>query len=325
MRIWFISQQQVKSGLAFFLIAIFAAGVVVNWDSIARQFFGVHPGVRLEGRMVEGLLPDEVTDLVKVMASGINREPMNASYFPETGEIIPARVGKMVDVAKTVRQVCLAGTGTDIKIQVDTIPPQLTEDFFKPIYSGNPQSGKVALAINVAWGEEHLDEILKVLDEEKVRATFFFVGSWVKLFPELVRTINLKGHEIANHGLFHGHPLQMGKEEVKKMIADNALLLWSVTGKKSANLFGPPYGEVSPQIVAAAGELGYHTILWSVDSIDWKNPAPDAMLERILTKIEPGGIVLLHPTIATKTALRGLILGLRKKNMEPGTVSAVMK
>ncbi len=324
MRVLFLGRKQVRWGLLLLVLLIFSAGMAANWELVARRLFGVKSGIRLEGRVVQGLLPEEVAGLVETMASGINREPRNASYFPETGEIVPSQSGRKVDIAGTVNQVYRAEAGSELKLLITPIPPSVTEDFFKPVYQGNRESNRVGLAINVAWGEEHLDTILKTLDEENVRATFFFVGTWVKLFPELVKNIGTRGHEIANHGLYHGHPVQMNREQLKKLIADNALLLWSVTGRKSANLFAPPYGELNSEILAVAGELGYYTVLWSVDTIDWKNPAPDAMLQRVLSKIESGGIILMHPTIATRTALRGLIRGLRQKGLEPGMVSRVM-
>jgi peptidoglycan/xylan/chitin deacetylase (PgdA/CDA1 family) len=324
MRVLFFKQKQVQRGLIFLLLMIFTAGVVANWDRFARRIFGVKQGVRLEGRVVQGFLPDEVTSLVKTLAAQVNREPRNASYIPETGEILPAESGKLVDVARTVHQVCMAPAGSVARLVVNPVPPPITEDLFKPVYQGDKTASRVALAINVAWGEEHLGEMLKILAEEKTKATFFFVGTWVKLFPELVRNIAAAGHEVANHGLFHGHPAQMSREQVKKLISDNALLLWSITGKQPANLFAPPYGEISPEVLAAAGELGNYTILWSVDTVDWKNPDPQEMLRRVLGKIEPGGILLMHPTVATKTVFRELIRSLRQRNLEPGTVSQVM-
>ena len=64
--------------------------------------------------------------------------------------------------------------------------------------------------------------------------------------------------------------------------------------------------------------------MWSVDSVDWKNPTPEILLNRVLTKIKAGDIILLHPTAPTKAALRDLIRELREKGLEPGTVSGVL-
>ncbi|NLW46792.1 MAG: polysaccharide deacetylase family protein [Firmicutes bacterium] len=325
MRIIFFNQKKLRLVLFTTIILVMTIGVLINRGPILRRAYGVKSGVKLEGRLVQGMLPKELTELIRTWAVKINRAPINAAYFPETGEIIPAQPGRNVNVAETVYQVCLAPPGSELKLLIAETSPQITDAYFKPVYHGNAETSSVALAINVAWGEEHLPEILKVLTEEKTKATFFLVGSWVKAFPELTKELVANGHELGNHGLYHGHPLQMKREELKRIITENESLIQSVTGKKMANIFAPPYGEISPLVVGTAGELVYQTIMWSVDSVDWKNPAPEILLNRVLSKIEAGGIILLHPTAPTKTALRELIRSLRKKGLEPGTVSKVLK
>jgi peptidoglycan-N-acetylglucosamine deacetylase len=324
MRIIFLGPKQLHLFIGVFIGLILVVGIVVNWERMTRQVIGVKPGIQLEGQPLQGLLPDEVARIVKLLASKVNRDPHNAFYYPETGEIIPAQTGRIVNVALNVNRVFAAQPGSALKLAVNDLAPAISDEFFKPVYHGKKDIPRVALAINVAWGEEYLVEMLKILRAEKIKATFFFVGTWVKAFPEIVRTIAEDGHEIANHGLYHGHPEQMGQDELKRLILDNTALLTSVTGKKPVNYFAPPYGELNSLIVNLAGGLSYRTIMWSVDSIDWKNPTPEVLLNRVLSKIEPGGIILLHPTIATKESLRTLIQSLRKKGLEPGTVSSIL-
>jgi peptidoglycan-N-acetylglucosamine deacetylase len=324
MQIVFLGPKRMRLLVGGLIGFIFIAGILVNWEQIARRVIGVKAGIELEGEPLQGLLPDEVTDLVQLLANKVDRDPCNAFYYPETGQIIPAQAGRIVDIASNVNRVFAARTGSHLKLMISNINPTISEEFFKPVYHGRKDISRVALAINVAWGEEYLGDILKILQKEKVKATFFFVGTWVKAFPELVRTIAHDGHEIANHGLYHGHPEQMGQDELKKLILENTALLTSVTSKKPTSYFAPPYGELNSLIVNVAGGLSYRTIMWSVDSIDWKNPTPDVLLNRVLSKIEPGGIILLHPTIATKEALPALIHSLRKKGLEPGAVSSIL-
>lgn len=324
MKVFFLGQKQLRLGIYLFIGLVLITGLYIKRQEILRDLIGVKPGVRLEGHLVSRLLPEEVTQLVKEIAVQLERAPRNASYFLETGQIIPAVPGKTVDVTGTITQVCSAKPGSNLRVIVKEAPPVITEDYFKAVYYGNRTKPRVALAINVAWGEEYLPDILDILAKEKVKVSFFFVGTWVKAFPEMVRDMMKAGHELANHGSYHGHPLQMSREELRKLILDNTELLKATTGKDPVKLFSPPYGELNPLVVSSAGELGYRTIMWSVDSLDWKNPTPEILLERVLGKIEPGGIILLHPTIATKTALLDLIRGLRKKGLEPGTVSGVL-
>lgn len=325
MQIFFLNRSQLRLLLLTVITLIMASGVLINRERLSRRIFGVKSGVKLEGRLVQGMLPEELTGLVRAWAAKINREPVNAAYFPETGEIIPAQPGRSVKVAETVHQVCIAPPGSHLKLIIAELQPAITEEYFKPVYHGNPETSRVALAVNVAWGEEHLPEMLTILNEEKIKATFFLVGTWIKAFPDLTRELARHDHELGNHGFYHGHPLQMKREELKRLIVENERLIESVTGKIPVRLFAPPYGEISPLIVSAAAESGYRTIMWSVDSVDWKNPTPEILLNRVLTKIKAGDIILLHPTAPTKAALRDLIRGLREKGLEPGTVSQVLQ
>jgi peptidoglycan/xylan/chitin deacetylase (PgdA/CDA1 family) len=324
MMIFYLGPKQLRLGVYLFIALTLMIGVIISWRGVARQIIGVKAGVRLEEYPVGGLLPDEVTRVVKGMALRINRDPQNAGYFPETGEIIPAKPGRSVDIATTVNTVCSARAGANLRVLISSIPPTISEDYFKPVYFGKREHPRVALAINVAWGEEYIPEMLKTFQEERVKVTFFLVGTWVKAFPELVRSMAAAGHELANHGLYHSHPSQMSRQELKRLILENTVLIQSISGKKPARLFAPPYGELTSSMVSTAGEQGYRTIMWSVDSVDWKKSAPEIILQRVLSKIERGGIVLLHPTVVTKAVMRDLIRGLRKKGLEPGTVSSVL-
>jgi probable sporulation protein (polysaccharide deacetylase family) len=324
MRVIFLGPKRLKLFVCVIIGLILIAGFATNWEQLSRRVIGVKAGIHLEGRPLQGLLPDEVASFVKQLASKVNRDPCNAFYYPETGQIIPAEAGCMVNVALNVNRVFAARPGSDLKLVVNEISPAISDEYFKPVYHGRKDIPRVAFAINVAWGEEFLEAILGTLKKEKVKATFFFVGTWVKAFPELVQNIAKEGHEIANHGLYHGHPEQMGQDELKKLILENNELLTTIISKKPTSYFAPPYGELNSLIVNVAGGLSYRTIMWSVDSIDWKNPTPEVLINRVLSKIEPGGIILLHPTIATKESLPTLIRSLRKKGFEPGTVSSVL-
>jgi probable sporulation protein (polysaccharide deacetylase family) len=194
----------------------------------------------------------------------------------------------------------------------------------EPYYSGVTEDKKAALKINVAWGEDHIPQMLEVLDDHEVKATFFFLGKWVEKFPELTKRIQEEGHEIANHGYEHVHPKQLSKEEIMGLIKKNEEIIKEVTGQKT-NLFAPPYGEVNETITEAADEIGYTTIMWSADTIDWQRPDPEVIKERVLTKIEPGGIVLMHPTEPTAQALPQIISELREKDYELVTVSQLLE
>lgn len=192
-----------------------------------------------------------------------------------------------------------------------------------PYYHGPKSKKRMALTINVAWGQEYIPRMLQVLEEKEVQATFFFIGKWVKKFPELTKQIAEAGHEVGNHGYKHAHPKQLSKQGLINLIKKNEELLLDVTGKET-KLFAPPYGEYNDKVVKTVAELGYQTILWTADTIDWQRPQPQVIVSRVMKKADKGGIVLMHPTAPTVKALPTMIDKLREEGYELVTVSRLL-
>ncbi len=194
----------------------------------------------------------------------------------------------------------------------------------KIYYEGPKDKAQMALTINVAWGEEYLPAILDTLDKYDVKATFFFIGRWVEKFPDKVKEIQEKGHELGNHGYRHFHPKKLSKEQLIELIKENEKAIKDITGYQT-NLFAPPYGEVDERIAQVAGEIGYKTIMWTADTIDWQRPKAEVIIERVLAKDTNGGIVLMHPTKPTAIALAEIIEKLQDKGYELITVSQLLE
>ncbi|MBM7623464.1 polysaccharide deacetylase family protein [Sporohalobacter salinus] len=192
-----------------------------------------------------------------------------------------------------------------------------------PYYHGPETKKEMALTINVAWGQEHIPKMLKVLKEKNVEATFFFLGKWVKKFPELTKEIANEGHEVGNHGYRHLHPNKLSRERLKNLIKKNEKLLQDITGEK-IDLFAPPYGEYNEKVVKLADELGYKTIMWTADTIDWKRPEPKVIIHRVMRDSSNGGIILMHPTEPTAKALSKMIDKLQAEGYKLVTVSELL-
>lgn len=192
-----------------------------------------------------------------------------------------------------------------------------------PIYQGSSGVKEIALTVNVAWGEEYIGKILNILAKEKVLATFFITGSWAEKFPELTKEISLAGHEIGNHSYGHLHSERLSKEENLVDLKKAEEILFRLTGK-IPKLFAPPYGEKGPTVLQAADESNYQMILWSIDSLDWKNPEPKVLVERVTQKAHNGAIILMHPTFSTIKALPEIISILKKKGYQLVTVSVLL-
>ncbi|GGE25098.1 hypothetical protein GCM10011571_29080 [Marinithermofilum abyssi] len=194
----------------------------------------------------------------------------------------------------------------------------------QPIYRGNEQKPMAALMINVAWGTEHLPEMLDILAREKVSATFFLDGSWLKKHPEMARELVRRGHEIGNHA--YSHPLMSGLSTgaIHREIAKTEALIEQTTGLNS-RFFAPPAGDFNDAVVKEADKFGMKTVLWTVDTVDWKKTStPKWMVNRVKKGVGKGSLVLMHPTDRTAAALPKIIRTVKHKGIKLGTVSEVL-
>lgn len=185
-------------------------------------------------------------------------------------------------------------------------------------YSGRPY---VSLMFNVDWGEEHIPPLLDILASKGALATFFPTGTWAEKNPSLLQRIVAEGHEIGNHGGAHNHIERMGKQSLQRLIQSGEERIYQACGVYPSKLFAPPYGEWNDKTVEYALELGYQTVLWTVDTVDWRLPEPEAIWKRALAGVVPGALILMHPTEPTVSALPTLIDGLREKGYTMVTVS----
>lgn len=193
----------------------------------------------------------------------------------------------------------------------------------EPIYHGPGDAPCVALTVNVDWGEEYIPSLLAVSKKKEIPLTFFITGRWADKFPDLVREIHAAGHEIGNHAYSHAHPDRLSVEDNVQEIERAAAVLARITGTRTT-LFAPPYGERGPAVLEAAEAAGHKTVLWSVDSIDWKRPPAAAITARVVDGAHNGAIVLLHPTETTVAALPAIADGLRRRGFELVTVSRML-
>lgn len=192
-----------------------------------------------------------------------------------------------------------------------------------PIYQGSSDKRQIALTVNVYWGEEYLPQMLKIMDENNVKATFFIGGQWAEKYPQLLKKISEAGHEIGSHGYSHPHPDQLSKSGNMREIMRSEKIIMRITGQKP-KLFAPPYGERGETVLAAAEELGYQCILWSIDTIDWQHPPPEMIVKRVTKKVHNGAIILMHPTAPSIKALPEILKVLKNNGYQFVTVSQLI-
>lgn len=162
-----------------------------------------------------------------------------------------------------------------------------------PVYSVERDDRVISISFDASWGGDQTMRILDLLDEYNAKATFFLVGIWVDKYPELVKEIHDRGHEIGNHSSKHPHMTKISESRMRQELSDMAEKLEAITGEKPT-LFRPPYGDYNNTVVSVARSEGYEVVQWSIDSLDWKNKGAADLIRRATTNVAPGDIVLFH-------------------------------
>ena len=182
-----------------------------------------------------------------------------------------------------------------------------------PIYCVQKDSKVCSLTFDAAWGNEDTQQLIDILGKYKIKATFFVVGEWVDKFPESVKALHDAGHEIMNHSDDHAYFTKLSADQIKGQLDSCNSKIEAITGVRP-DLFRPPYGDYNDSVVSTVRNCGMYTIQWDVDSLDWKDPAPEDITARVLKRVQPGSIVLFHNAAKnTPAALPGVIEGLIQK------------
>ena len=195
-----------------------------------------------------------------------------------------------------------------------------------PIYCVQTDEKKVAISFDAAWGADDTDELLRILAENDVHATFFLCGYWVDKYPEEVQKIAEAGHDLGNHSATHPHMSQISKEDIAKELQNCHSAVKDLTGI-DMQLFRPPFGEYTNSVIETATENGYYTIQWDIDSLDWKEQGVDAEINQVLNHkhLGNGSILLFHNDAKyTPQALDTILKGLKQKGFEVVPVSELI-
>jgi len=199
-----------------------------------------------------------------------------------------------------------------------------TAESDKPIYKGNQQKNNVSLMFNVYQGTEYIDGILQTLEKHNAKATFFVGGSWVVKNQSVLKKIADSKNEIGNHGFLHRNHDKISLEKNKEEISLCHDIVFKTCGVKMT-LFAPPSGAFSSSTLVAASELGYKTIMWSKDTIDWRDHDKNVIFRRAVKNLSNGDLVLMHPTKETLEALDDVLAEIKRQNFEVVAVSNNLK
>ncbi|MBU5267686.1 polysaccharide deacetylase family protein [Virgibacillus proomii] len=182
----------------------------------------------------------------------------------------------------------------------------------------------IALTFDDGPSPQGTPQILKTLKEYDAKATFFMLGNQVDYYPDLARKVIEDGHEIGNHTRSHPNLSKMSEAYIKKELEYTNEKIEEVTGV-TPRLIRPPYGIYNDNVVECAKENNQSIILWSVDTLDWKNRNGSAIQKIVQNESTPGAIVLLHDIHSTTAdALPKLLKTLKQAGYQFITVSQLL-
>lgn len=174
------------------------------------------------------------------------------------------------------------------------------------IYAGDKSSNNVSLMINVYWGTEHLEKMLEIFEKKGIKTTFFVGGTWAKDNSELLKKMFESGHEIASHGTNHKEQGKLSYEGNFTEIQTCHEIVKHILNI-DMELFAPPGGSYNSFTTKSAEMLGYKTIMWTRDTIDWRDKNTSLIFNRAVTNMCGGDLILMHPTANTVEALSNII------------------
>lgn len=180
---------------------------------------------------------------------------------------------------------------------------------------------RVALTFDDGPDPQRTPAVLDLLARQGVRATFFVVGARAEAHPELVRRMVAEGHVVGNHSYTHSwrFPLRSHGRTMEELRRTGEVL-HRITGRQP-RLFRPPFGVTNPTIARAVRRLGLDPVGWSIRSLDTMGQSPERVAARILRRLHPGAVILLHDRCAGSERLVGLLVeGLRSRGLEPVTL-----
>ena len=186
----------------------------------------------------------------------------------------------------------------------------------------DPEKKLIAFSFDDGPSRKNTEKILKALDKNNARATFFMLGQNAKYYPDLVKKVEESGNEIAGHSWNHPLLTKLGKKGVKKQMSQMNEAIASVTGS-DVGLLRPPYGSINRTVKNTVKEP---LILWSIDTLDWKTLNADKTAAAILKQAKDGDIILMHDIHApTAEAVKKVLPKLEKKGFQVCTVSELLE
>lgn len=199
-----------------------------------------------------------------------------------------------------------------LSFQEEGEPPVANATFeelsaFNAHYAEDTDEKKLYLTFDAGYENGYTEAILDALKKHNAPATFFVVGTYLESSPDLIQRMLAEGHTVGNHTYHHKDMSQLSdvnafSEELTSVEA----LYREITGQEMTKFYRPPQGKYSESNLKMAKDMGYETFFWSLAYVDWyvdDQPTREEAFDKLLTRIHPGAIVLLHSTSATNAEI----------------------
>lgn len=195
------------------------------------------------------------------------------------------------------------------------------------IDQGNTSRQQIALTFDAGGPATPTAQILDILAKYHLRVTWFVTGQWAQDNPSLLRGVAADGHEIGNHTMTHPDLTTVSDVQVCQELTLADQVISGITGHTTRPYFRPPYGARNAQVRSLAANLGYRTVYWTIDTIDWREDAtPQSITDKVMNHLSNGVIVLMHAGSAVEAqTLDGLIANIQQKGYQIVTLTQLLR
>lgn len=231
----------------------------------------------------------------------------NGSHYQSTSVTQANASNQRISSRQTFRSASNEGNW-GLSFQQEGKPPiaNASMDYLKQFnayYAQDTKDKVLYLTFDAGYENGNTAAILDALKKHNAPATFFLVGNYLQTSPELVKRMAAEGHNVGNHTFHHPDMSKIStKESFEKELTDLENLFQQTTGQPMKKYYRPPQGKYSESNLKMASDMGYKTFFWSLAYVDWyedKQPTKEEAFQKLLTRIHPGAVVLLHSTSKT--------------------------
>ncbi len=265
---------------------------------------GAKIGVKKKNKLRKGITTVTFFCAMFLMGRGVGYWQKTAILFPTSNIASNTTTSKVASnsTSSTSTENWGLGFGESGTQPTGNVPAEELAKY-NAYYIGSSEENTIYLTFDCGYENGNTPAILDALKKHNAKATFFVVGHFLESAPDLVNRMVQEGHTVGNHTYHHPDMSSIStKESFQKELDDVRSLYQQTTGQEMAMYYRPPQGKYNIQNLKMAQELGYHTFFWSLAYVDWNTdsqPTHEEAFSKLIPRIHPGAIVLLHNTSKT--------------------------